>query len=245
MEPNTSINITNYGITAVEDMVIKLLSDAEKISTDLKPSLIFIEVDAFEKMDAQEARLFLQDPKNYSWGVLQGIRNEMVNEFVANQRRLHELYLNPIETIEGFDGKLNAQQLVSYIEYLKLRLRRSMCYMLPEFTFTISTNPSTKTKYELIKAYWIEDDGSRARSFNKTMGNEGLSMEHLNIKLFEAMGYIALLEKRVNGVHVDILLSKGDEKWVVEVKHQVKKNYIDAFATIELWKHYKAQYGLQ
>ena len=77
------------------------------------------------------------------------------------------------------------------------------------------------------------------------MGNQGLNMELLNVKMFETLGYIALLDKRVNGVLVDIVLSKGEKQWVVEVKHQVKENYIDAFATIELWKHYKTQYGMQ
>ena len=242
---NNPTNITNYAYTAVEDDVLALLGKAGAIKMDMVPTLIFKEAGEFEKMDTEVARHFLQNPKNYSWGVLQEIRDEMIEEFISNQNRLRDLYLNPLETIEGYNGKLNAKDLVSYIEYLKVRLRRSMSYMLPEFTFTKSTNPSTKTKYELIKAYWIDDDGTRSRSFNKTMGNQGLNMELLNVKMFETLGYIALLDKRVNGVLVDIVLSKGEQQWVVEVKHQVKENYIDAFATIELWKHYKTQYGMQ
>lgn len=244
METLSQINITNYGSTAVEDNVLKLLGEAGAIKVDMVPSLIFMEAVEFEKLGAQKGQLYLQDQKNYSWGVLQEIRDEMVNEFISNQNRLRDLYLNPLETLEGFSTKLNAQDLVNYIEYLKVRLRRSMCYMDIKLTFTNSTNPSTKTKYELIKAYWVEDDGTRSRSYNKTMGNKGLSMEQLNVKMFEGLGYIPLLDKRINGVNVDILLTKGNEKWVVEVKHQVKQNYIDAFATIELWKHYKAQYGM-
>ncbi len=245
MEPLNQINITNYGYTAVEDDVLALLDKASAIKLDMVPSLIFKEADKFEKMDIKDARFYLQDPKNYSWGVLQDIRDDMVSEFITNQRRLRELYLNPLETLEGFTGKLNAKDLVSYIEYLKVRLRRSMCYMDADFTFTKSTNPSTKTKYELIKAYWIEDDGTRVRSFNKTMGNQGMMIEELNVKMFETLGYLALRDKKYNGVIIDILLSKGEQKWVVEVKHQVKENYIDAFASIELWKHYKTQYGMQ
>lgn len=245
MAPLNQTNITNYGYTTVEDDVFNLLKDAKKVSNDLLPTLIFKEVEEFEKMDDQDARYYLQNPKNYSWGVLQEIRDEMIAEFVAVQERLNEVYTNPLETLEGFTGKLNAQDLVNYIEYLKIRLRRSMYYMVPEYTFTNSTNSSTKTKYELIKAYWIDDDGTRSRSFNKTMGNLGFSIEQLNVKMFEALGYIALMEKRVNGVHVDIVLSKGSKQWVVEVKHQQKSNYVDAFATIELWKHYKKQYKIQ
>ena len=241
----TPINLTNYGNTAVEDDVISLLTKASAIKLDMVPSLVFKEAGEFEKMDTNEAGRFLHNPENFSWGVLQEIRDEMIEEFISNQNRLRDLYLNPLETIEGFSAKLNAKDLVSYLEYLKVRLRRSMCYMDAEFTFTTSTNPSTKTKYELIKAYWIEEDGKRARSFNKTMGNQDMIIEDLNVKMFEALGYLALRHKKYNGVIIDILLSKGEQKWVVEVKHQVKENYIDAFATIELWKHYKTQYGMQ
>lgn len=244
MLPTPPVNITNYPRTAVDDEVLMLLNRAGGIKVDSVPSLIFKEVEQFEKMDAQEAKLYLQNPKNYSWGVLQGIRDEMVLEFEANQKRLYHFYTSPFETIGGFTGKLNAEDLVNYIEYLKVRLRRSMSYMAPEYSFTNSTNPTTKAKYELIKAYWVEDDGNRSRSFNKTLGMQGLMMEELNIKMFESLGFIALREKKVNGLRIDILLSKGEQKWVVEVKHQEKSNYIDAFATIELWKHYKQQYGI-
>ncbi len=132
--------------TAVEDDVLALLGKAGAIKMDMVPTLIFKEAGEFEKMDTEVARHFLQNPKNYSWGVLQEIRDEMIEEFISNQNRLRDLYLNPLETIEGYNGKLNAKDLVSYIEYLKVRLRRSMSYMLPEFTFTKSTNPSTKTQ---------------------------------------------------------------------------------------------------
>ncbi len=242
---NNPTNITNYGYTAVEDDVLALLGKAGAIKMDMVPTLIFKEAGEFEKMDTEMARHYLQNPKNYSWGVLQEIRDEMIEEFISNQNRLRDLYLNPLETIEGYNGKLNAKDLVSYIEYLKVRLRRSMSYMFPEYSFTNSTNPSTKAKYELIKAYWVEDDGNRARSFNKTLGMQGMMIEDLNVKMFETLGYLALREKRYNGVLIDILLSKGEQKWVVEVKYQAKSNYVDAFATIELWKHYKTQYGLQ
>lgn len=242
MSTSKNINVTNHGFQAQEDSVLNLIEKSRMIKTDLVPSLKFMELTAFEKMARPDIGKWMKDTSNYSWGVLQSERDGMIKEFKSNQEKLHAAYTNPLETQQQFKGELSVKDLFNYIEYLKIRLLRSMCYMNPEFTFTNAKSPSTRVKYELIKAYWIEDDGTKSRSFNKSVGIEGTTLEELNVKLFEGFDYLPKLDQAVNGTKVDLIISKGGKKWVVELKDQDKQNFIDSFVSMEMWKHYKKTY---
>jgi len=244
MGSSINIDFNNHGYNPQEDSILNLIDKSSKISTAMVPSLKFMDLSKFEKMERADIGKWMKDPSNYSWGVLQSERNEMINEFKSNQEKLLNVYSNPLGIQNGFSNKLSPKDVMNYIEYLRIRLLRSMCYMNPEFTFTNSKNPGTRIKYELIKAYWIDDEGTKSRSFNKNIGIEGMTLEELNVKMFEGFDYLPKSGQAVNGTKVDMILSKGAKKWVVELKYQNKENFINSFVSLELWKHYKKTYDL-
>ena len=43
---------------------------------------------------------------------------------------------------------------------------------------------------------------------------------------------------------VDMVISKGDKSWVVEIKETDRKEFVKTYISLELWKEYKKEYQL-
>ena len=45
-----------------------------------------------------------------------------------------------------------------------------------------------------------------------------------------------------NGAMADMLISKNDKSWVVEIKADDRDSFIKTFVSLELWKEYQKEY---
>ena len=46
------------------------------------------------------------------------------------------------------------------------------------------------------------------------------------------------------GIKVDLVISKGGKKWILEIKQRDRKSFAETFASMEVWKKYKSVYGI-
>jgi hypothetical protein len=64
--------------------------------------------------------------------------------------------------------------------------------------------------------------------------------------MFSTVGFKSYLETRNinNGAMADMLISKNNKSWVVEIKADDRDSFIKTFISLELWKEYKKEYQL-
>ena len=81
---------------------------------------------------------------------------------------------------------------------------------------------------------------------NRNVGVEDWKLAELASKMFSTVGFESHLEARNinNGTRADMLISKNNKSWVVEIKADDRDSFIKTFISLELWKEYKKEYQL-
>jgi hypothetical protein len=158
---------------------------------------------------------------------------------------LKNIYTNKLsEVIKQELSDPSAKDVFYLIEKHCIKAKRLIFVSQPDYSLSTGYSKKSKKKYETVKAFWIDSNGNKVRSFSKNVGIEGVDIEESVVKLFESLGYITtqLAYPLDNGYNADLIVEKNGSKWVVEVKIKDKKRIFDTFARLELWKLYQSIY---
>jgi len=202
--------------------------------------LVFVHMDEVQK-DVDSARKRLQDVNNQSWGILQPEVDQMKSEFRKLIDRFREFYFNPTE-----NSQLTPQQIHLRISEQLCRIKRMVCVLDPEFTTVKSFDKKSSNHYNMIRGYWINDDGERVRSISRNVGNSESSLTDLVEKIIKINSQYKVVQEpgNVMGLRPDLMVSDEKDKWLVEIKSSNWDNIIRSFVSFELWKMYKEIYDL-
>jgi hypothetical protein len=170
----------------------------------------------------------------------------LINKEIVNvSATLKECYLNKVVEISGMKiSDMSARDILYFIEKHCIKVKRLNFVAQPDYSLSTAYSKKSKKKYEAIKAFWIDAEGNKVRSFSKNVGIAGLEVEESVVKLFESLGYITtqLQNPLNNGFKADLIVEKDNKKWVIEIKMKDKKRFFDTYARLELWKLYKSLY---
>ena len=202
--------------------------------------LVFVHMDEVQK-DVDSARKRLQDLNNQSWGILQPEVDQMKSEFRKLIDRFSEFYFNPTE-----NSHMTPQQVHLQISQQLCRIKRMVCVLDSEFTTVKSFDKKSSNRYNMIRGYWVNDDGERVRSISRNVGNSESSLTDLVEKIIKINSQYKVIQDPGNvlGLRPDLMVSSEKDKWVVEIKSSNEDNILRSFVSFELWKMYKEIYDL-
>lgn len=159
---------------------------------------------------------------------------------------LKSMYLDNIDCdkMKGFNYSL--QDLNYHMGATLLALNRLWLIYKPEYTYATAIHSRSKIEYDMIKGNWLEDDGEKKRTINRNIGSTGIDFEDIVVKMYEYLGFETFRPSSPigNGIKVDLVISKGGKKWILEIKIKERKLFAQTFASMEVWKKYKSVYGL-
>ena len=142
-------------------------------------------------------------------------------------------------------GKMTStiQEIARELRKWELRLRRLSEVISPDYSVTNGYNKRTNKTYRMLKAYWINDDGQRVRTFNKNVGISDGGIEHHFERYFRARGYeVTMGVKLANGWSPDLLIDKNKKQSIVDFKISHKEQFYPQFMSMEMWAHYQSIY---
>ena len=229
-----------------DDEVMQLLFNCRYQDTQYPSGMKFMRLKEFQKLSKAEIGAWLKDPKiGYSWGVLKDLRVKQLLEVQIVAQDLEKLHTTRWDYTNFNQFGLSPQEILYCENKLRIRLQRAADVVVPEFTKTSSANKKTGIVYDMIKAYWVNDEGCRIRSFTKNIIKSNARHFEMAAKLFQTnnINVIDQESKLANGFRADLIIEKNNVQWVVETKDINKDDFIKTYLTFELWKHYKSIYG--
>jgi hypothetical protein len=197
----------------------------------------------FEKMTREEFGKWSQkQPENFD-----GLKEEYA--LIEEEIRKHCEIASSLYTYK-MDEKVHGMSLCDLINQFEaslLPLRKLSQILQPQVTISKTVHPRTNITYAVVKGYWIDAAGNLKRSVNRNIGVEEWKLAELATKMFSPLGftYFEPAVKMGNGVMVDMVISKGDKSWVVEIKEIDRDAFIKTFISLELWRMYKKEYGIK
>ena len=197
----------------------------------------------FEKMTREEFGKWSQkQPENFD-----GLKEEYA--LIEEEIRKHCEIASSLYTYK-MDEKVHGMSLCDLIKQFEaslLPLRKLSQILQPQVTISKTVHPRTNITYAVVKGYWIDAAGNLKRSVNRNIGVEEWKLAELATKMFSPLGftYFEPAVKMGNGVMVDMVISKGDKSWVVEIKEIDRDAFIKTFISLELWRMYKKEYGIK
>lgn len=205
--------------------------------------LIILEKKLFDKMDKSEFGKWVQNSSSN----FDGFANEfkLINEQISKQYKIaNEFYTSMLDFKALSKEPKSIKDLIHELNTLLIPLRKLSLIVNPMITSSTSEHPRTKIKYSVIKAYWIDAEGELKRSVNRNVGLNEWGMVDVAAKMFASFGFDSYVpaNQMENGVMVDMVISKKDKSWIVEIKQKQKEDFRKMFVSLELWKLYKAEY---
>lgn len=201
---------------------------------------IFMKMEDFEK-DIPGSIKKLQNIENQSWGILSEEVSKIYQEFARLIRSFKEYYTSKSD----FTEKNLSPHEVHYIVHKSIvRIKRIACVLNPEFSIITFTDKKTNNSYEMIKGYWINDEGRKVRSLSRNVGKVEASMIELTTKLFKLNKEHIITHEPSFNLHFrpDLIIFDGKTEWIVETKMLDKGNFVKTYVMFELWKMYKEEY---
>ena len=126
-----------------------------------------------------------------------------------------------------------------------IRVYRLLELVRPDYSISITNNTKVQKLYETAKGFWVTDQGTRERVFNKNFGQRSNEFQDYVSKLLVHIGYDVLpASRKYEKINFDFLISKEDKICFCEVKIRNIDLFLDTFMTIEMWLHYKKTYGI-
>ena len=99
-----------------------------------------------------------------------------------------------------------------------------------------ATHAKSKERYDMIKANYISDQGLKT-IYNKNIGNVDLTLIDLVVKVFKLLGYEVF--EMDSTKKWQLLVTRQQQSHTVEVITEDKKQIMDVFITMSLWKKYQ------
>jgi hypothetical protein len=232
-------------LTSIKDDVLDTI---EKISTQdfvFTSGLVFVKLTEVGN-DYTSIGRELQEGKQ-SWGILSELIASMQMELKKLLQEFEGFYHTKSNYTEYCKDGLSPMEINYLINALTVRIKRMQCVLNPAYNKIDFQDKKTPNRYTMIKGYWIADDGSKKRSFSKSISNTEASLEDLIAKIIKSQVKDAVViqqDKSMGYFRPDLIVSDGKDRWAVEIKLQAKDSLIRTFVMLEMWKLYKQTYEL-
>jgi hypothetical protein len=161
-----------------------------------------------------------------------------------------------VRTLEKFYRKFLSSKRVDFslgelfqvLRYLEVRLQKLHRVVSPRYTVAKVTNTNKNPQtHNVIRAYWYDDEGVEKRSVNKVYNKVEQDFKVRFKPFFEEQGFIVMFDEKVKSgrstsQHNDLVLLKGDKKFILELKQE---RCTKLFIRHSLWEIYQEEYNLQ
>lgn len=188
----------------------------------------------------------LQNPLNQSWGILEEEVTLMRQELARLIRIFEKFYYTGIAENKELLPTINPMQVTHLVKKLFVRIKRMVCVLDPDYSVIRFKERKSGNEYNMVKGYWVADNGVRVRSLSRNIGNTEASINELTMKLFKLNASKVFVMEPERGItfRPDLIVTDGKTKWLVETKLLNLENFVRTYVMFELWKMYKKEYEL-
>lgn len=228
-----------------QDEYILYLKEIEGRVFNYQSGLVFVnslEMDS----DPIGSLAALQNPLNQSWGILEEEVALMKQELARLIRIFEKFYFTAITENKELQNTLSPIQVTHLVKRISVRIKRLVCVLDPDYSVIKFKERKSGNEYNMVKGYWIADNGVRVRSLSRNIGNTEASINELTMKLFKLNASKVFVMEPEYGITFkpDLIVSDGKTRWLVETKLSNLENFVRTYVMFELWKMYKKEYEL-
>ncbi len=228
-----------------KDEIIALADLLLKVRIKQRSGIVRFPYDEYLTLSKKDAYYIMHKENNLDLEAFADEFNLINTELLKVSNDLRSVYNQNLKTILGNDSiEVSAKDIIYLIESYCIKAKRLLFVADPDYSLSTGFSKKSNKKYETIKAFWINDEGQKVRSFSKNVGIYGNDIDKYVAKLYESLGYFLLdLDFHTkNKLMIDLIVLKDNKKWVVEVKMKDKEIFMDFYARLELWKLYQSIY---
>lgn len=211
-------------------------------------SLVAFPVDEIEGLTFPEL-IKKYDNGNFSATILDGFKRKVVEERDTLIKEALGFYNSKLQFNDSVSD-MTPEEVYYLIESKIIRIRRLGMVFEPDYYPSI-TKKANGEEYDMVKINWINDENAKFIKVSKTYGLKGKAGLESSVRKVIRDYFIAeaesledwrQLQKYALELKADQLVSIGGKKWVVEVKHINKDEFIKAAMRLELWDYYYQTY---
>jgi hypothetical protein len=228
---------------------LKLLA-AELANLDFKvgKSIVAFPADEIEGLTLPELMKKF-DAGKFSATILDGFRKKVFDERDSLINEALDFYSTKLQ-FNATNPAMTPEEVLLMIEAKIIRIKRLMMVFQPDFYPSV-TKKANGEEYDMVKLNWISDDNIKFIKISKTYGLKGKAGLESSVRKMirdyfiseaESLEDWRQLQKYAIELRADQLVSIGGKKWVVEVKHIDKEEFIKAAMRLELWDYYYQTY---
>ncbi len=208
-----------------EDRALFLAEKADRFTIELSSGLLmrrYYRIEGFP-----EDHSFMVEP---AFDAVAEELESIKREFQYRAKAIVDLYAIELTSKTTF-GELMIQRTEHLICMEQLLKIKNLKYWLFQ-----ATHAKSKERYDMIKANYINEFGQKT-IYNKNIGNVDLTLIDLVVKVFKLLGY-EVIEMDINKKW-HLLVIRNQQKHTVEVITDDRKQIMDVFITMSLWKKYQ------
>jgi hypothetical protein len=189
------------------------------------------------------------DAGKFSATILDGFKKKVVDERDSLIKEVLDFYSTKLQFNDA-NSAMTPEEVYRMIEAKIIRIKRLMMVFQPDFYPSV-TKKANGEEYDMVKLNWISDDNLKFIKISKTYGLKGKAGLESSVRKVirdyfiseaESLEDWRQLQKYAIEVRADQLVTIGGKKWVVEVKHIDKDEFIKAAMRLELWEYYYQTY---
>lgn len=171
---------------------------------------------------------FFENPKNVVDDIFTLERKKHEFGYWEDKLKLLQLYTRPLSR-----DYLNLNPMTIYNEVNSLKIKIDRRLLILDFKYSKSEQKheladGTKKNYNILRGYWIHDDGNRYRSISKNVSFEESVIDDVIRRSFHNSGYTIYPKKR-NNIWI---VGYGESKYVVKINFKENVNKDDFFRIV-------------
>jgi hypothetical protein len=189
------------------------------------------------------------DAGKFSATILDGFKKKVVDERDSLIKEALDFYSTKLQFNDA-NTAMTPEEVYQLIEAKIIRIKRLMMVFQPDFYPSV-TKKANGEEYDMVKLNWIGDDNLKFIKISKTYGLKGKAGLESSVRKVIRDYFVAdaqdlvdwkQLQKFARELNADQLVSIDGKKWVIEIKHINKDEFITAAMRLELWDYYYQTY---
>lgn len=235
--------IKNGTYDPTKDEIIEFLSmDDNEDYSWVSPEKVMAR-DEFEKKSRSEIAKFYKESGVNGYSIFNQLRNDQITELKSCKKELLEFYTTAWDYSKFGNGKFSPMDIVRLTIQKKVRIARLREILTPQFALTTVPHSKTGHKYRVARAYWWDDNGKRSRSITRSVIREEFEIIERLADLYEDLGFEVFKNMKMsNNTIADMLITKKQEQYIVEVKMTNEEDLARMILTLSMWQEYKKSY---
>lgn len=171
---------------------------------------------------------FFENSKNVVDDIFTLERKKHQFGYWEDKLKLLELYTRPLTR-----NFLNSNPMTIYNEVNSLKIKIERRLLILDFKYSKSEQKheladGTKKNYNILRGYWIHDDGIKRRSISKNVSFEESVIDDVIRRSFHQSDY-TIYPKKKNNI---LIVGYGDSKYAVKINFKENVNEDDFFRIV-------------